>query len=205
MKLRTARPLLTVLATLLFAALSTTACVRTDLSTDEGVSAALERANGRGLGERHQCLERLDSVDVIVVGDFAYDRGCMLLGAFINGSWLEAEQLASKALRRLGWSKLGSPQREELGRVFTEEVLFYGDGRFMNNAHEAFSLTDTPSFEEPKVWSEGTQVRLRAWLHEPSGMTPTHQFRQIEVTIEPEGKVHSRTATKFSLPMDRLR
>ena len=202
---RSTRRLLAALGTSMLVSFSTAACARSDLTTDEGVSAALERSTGRGLSDRHPCVDRLDSVDVIVVGDFAYDRGCMLRGAFINGTWLEADQLASKALEKLGWTKLTSTEREQTGRIFIEEVILYGQGRILKYSHKAFSLTDTPSLEEPKLWSKGTQVKLRAWLHEPSGMMPIEEFRQIEVTIDSEGQVQSRGVSSFSVPMKRLR
>ena len=202
---RSARHLFGSLFVSLLVWFSMAACARAALTSDQGVSAALERSTGRGLSDRHPCVDRLDSVDVIVVGDFAYDHGCMLRGAFINGTWLDAEQLASKALGKLGWTKLTSTEREQTGRVFIEEVILYGQGRFMRYSHEAFSLSDTPSFEEPKVWSKGSEVKVIAWLHEPSGMMPIEEFRQVEVTIDSKGQVRSRGVSSFSVPMKRLR
>ena len=90
-----------------------------DLSTDAGVLAELQKRadakpvnpgqkGGRKLEARFVCIERLkESTEVIVIGFFAYDRGCRLDGAFVGSRYYEDQDaaLSRNALATLGWAK----------------------------------------------------------------------------------------------------
>src|SRR5687767_8708078 len=108
-----------------------------DLSTNEGVLAELQKRldakgdepgkkGGRKLDPKFVCIERLrESAKIIVIGGFAYDRGCRLQGAFVDSRYFEKDDLAltKNALAALGWETATPEQREKLALVWVAKGL----------------------------------------------------------------------------------
>lgn len=108
-----------------------------DLSTDEAVLAELQKrvdakrtelgkTGGSKLNARSVCIERLkESEKVIVVGFFAYDRGCRLDGAFIDSRYFESTDAAfsKNALAKFGWEKAPKRELEILALYWVEKGL----------------------------------------------------------------------------------
>ncbi len=116
-----------------------------DLSTDEGVIAALQeirdaknsvstgderldakrRAAGK-LEKKDVCIGRVkESAKVIVIGFFRTDVGCRFDGAFVNSRFHNRDEadLSKIALAALGWEKADRAGRERLAKIWVGECL----------------------------------------------------------------------------------
>ncbi len=105
-----------------------------DLSTDEGVitevykriEAEWEKAGKKGASKPKVCVERLkESEEIIVIGFFRTDVGCLLDAVFIDSRYFEREQfdLSKLALAAPGWEKAAKSERENLAKIWVEKGL----------------------------------------------------------------------------------
>jgi len=97
-----------------------------DLSTDEAVFKQVKKQKNKKFSQDDVCIERLkESARVIVVGFFAYDRGCRFDGVFIDSRYFETgdANLSNNALTALGWKKGKRVQREVLAKLWVEKGL----------------------------------------------------------------------------------
>ena len=97
-----------------------------DLSTDKAVIEQLEKLKSKEFSKDKVCIERLkESANVIVVGFFAYDRGCRFDGVFVNSVYFEKDNadLSKNALNALGWKKANQKEREKLAMIWVEKGL----------------------------------------------------------------------------------
>lgn len=117
-----------------------------DLSTDAGVIAELQKtvdaksaelAKGdekliakqkaaSKLSRETVCIERLkESAKIIVIGFFRTDGGCRFDGAFVDSRYYERENsdISRIALGALGWEKANQKERENLAKIWVEKAL----------------------------------------------------------------------------------
>jgi hypothetical protein len=117
----------------------------TDLSTDEGVLAALQKmidaknavsTGDKKLNTKRQTASRLEAKDIcikrvketakiIVIGFFRTDAGCHFDGAFIDSQYYEREvsDVSKIALAALDWEKASQKERENLAKIWVERGL----------------------------------------------------------------------------------
>ena len=171
-----------------------------DLSTDQAVIAEMQKIvdaereklglvgkGGSKLGPRDVCIKRLkESGKIIVIGFFAYDRGCRLDGAFIGSRYLKKgdPNFSREALAELGWEKAASKIREQLALNWTEKGLL----AFSTVLHSKDKDFGTGEFQPPRaVSNESGEVVVTLWIQLPSGRDPEKRFRRIELKFDSAG------------------
>ena len=195
------------LSAVLFALVLSAGCpaTATDLATDDGVRAAYKKATGDELNAEHGCIGRTGVRDVIVVGDFAYDRGCIMSGGFVGGAWLDTATLTATGPSKLGWATMDSKARADFALRWAEKVLFHWDGSFVPADNKAFTFEDTPAYTAPAAVAKGDGVVVTFWIEEPPGMQDRDVFDQIELTFDAKGAVTRASKAGFAVDGARLR
>lgn len=176
-----------------------------DLSTDEGVRAAYAKQTGEKLDERHGCTGRTGVKDVVVVGSFASDRGCILTGAFVAGRFITGDRLPTEGLAGAGWDTVAAADRPAFALQWAEKVLFHWGGDFVASSDKAFDFDDTPPFAPPAAVAEGDVVVVTAWVEEPPGMMDQDAFVLVELRFSSAGAVTRATKAQFAVAGERLR
>lgn len=151
-----------------------------DLSTNEAVLAELQRIAdaklealgkpaGRKLEARFVCIERLkESAEIIVIGGFAYDRGCRFQGVFVNSRYFEKDDaaLSKNALAALGWEKAPKREREMLAKFWVEKGLV----PFFTVLYTRDKELNDQAFQPPQVVSTKTgEIKVTLWVRLPRG------------------------------------
>ena len=170
-----------------------------DLSTDAAVLAELrKRANARNeqraggkkprpLEARDVCIERLkESAEVIVIGFFAYDRGCRLNGAFVRSRYYEEKDadLSQNALATLGWEKAPKREREMLASYWVQKGLL----AFFTPVQTKDKDLDAKDFHPPRAITEQNgEVVVTLWIELPAGMRREKEFKRVEYKFAKEG------------------
>lgn len=158
-----------------------------DLSTNDGVNAAREAISGKKLHDRSKrCIRRDPSLPgIVVVGGFAFDRGCRIEGVFVKSTYVAADDkgLSRNALEALGWKAANQQQREALARAWVAEGLL-AFMTVLSDKHEDFG---SRSFQPPlAVTKDDGQVVVTLWVRPPSGRVrgPLYQLREYKFTKE---------------------
>lgn len=150
-----------------------------DLSTDEAVHAELQKLRdakneSRGLANkprskieaRFVCIKRFsESPRVIVIGFFAYDRGCRLNGAFVDSDYFEAadSSLSRHALDALGWQNAAQSAREGLAKLWVEKGLV----GFRGVLHQPDDSVAADRFFPPQATSAADGViTVKLWVRD---------------------------------------
>jgi hypothetical protein len=171
-----------------------------DLSTNEGVLAELQRrldAKGEELGKkggskieaRFVCIQRLkESAKIIVIGGFAYDRGCRLQGGFVNSRYFEKDDPAwsKNALAMLGWEKAPKREREMLAKFWVEKGLL----PFFTVLYTKDKELNDHAFHAPQVVSTETgEIKVTLWLRLPSGKRREQGYQHVEYRFSRDGNL----------------
>jgi hypothetical protein len=153
-----------------------------DLSTDKAVHAELQKlrdAKNESLGltnkpggkieARFVCIKRFtESPRVIVIGFFAYDRGCRLNGAFVDSDYFEAADpsLSRHVLDALGWQHAAQSVREGLAKLWVEKGLL----GFQNVLHQPDNSVPSDRFFPPRAASAADGViTVKLWVRDDPG------------------------------------
>jgi hypothetical protein len=174
-----------------------------DLSTNDGVNAAREALAGKKLDDRSKrCIRRDPSLPgIVVVGSFAYDRGCRLQGAFLNSKYVAADEgsMSRSALKALGWKTATQQQRESLAQAWVEKGLL-GFSTVLSVKNEDFA---NHSFQPPQaVTKPAGVIVITLWVRLPAGRTRgiTYQLREYRFLkngeLEETTTIESFTATR---------
>jgi antitoxin component YwqK of YwqJK toxin-antitoxin module len=146
---------------------------------DTGLSNYLVSARGRGLPDEHGCVSRMPLFPgVVMVGDFAYDRGCM------GAEWVVDCKLASPAptaadlLARAGWARASAEQRITIASEYLRD---FGLG---NNGSISSDPTKPEWTVRPDQGLEGVM-----WVAAPSGMRRGSEKDKIRFTFAPDGSL----------------
>lgn len=175
---------------------------RDDLATDEGVNAAREARLGKKLPEYSKgCLKRpAELPEIILVGSFAHDRGCMLDGAFVKKRFLsKQENLSQAALESLGWRKADAGGRAELALEWTQFGLLAFGGYPLNEAKDDFRGRD---FQVPQAATDDEGVvSVTLWTRQPMGMRCQTAYDRLIFKFAADGSLAERKSLEsFSLP-----
>lgn len=158
-----------------------------DLSTDDGVNAAREMIAGKALDDHSKgCIRRDNSLPgIIVVGGFAFDYGCRLQGAFVNSSYLAAddEAFSRTALEALGWRIGNQSQREKIAQAWVAKGLM----AFLTVVSVKDADFASHSFQLPQT-STGADhsVVVTLWVRLPSGRVrgTTYELREYKFSTD---------------------
>ena len=154
-----------------------------DLSTDEAVYAELQKIRdaknerlgltnktGSKIEARFVCIKRFtESLRVIVIGFFAYDRGCRLDGVFVDSSYIETAdpELSRRSLEALGWQNAVQPARESLAKLWVEKGLL----AFRNVVYQPNdSLTAERVFPPQAASAADGVITVKLWVRDDPGM-----------------------------------
>ncbi|HEX8734205.1 MAG TPA: hypothetical protein VF721_02710 [Pyrinomonadaceae bacterium] len=182
---------------------------RYDLSTNEGVNAAREQIRGKKPENMSKgCIKRpAELPEIILVGSFAYDRGCMLDGAFVKKYFLsrQDENLSKRALESLGWRKADSAKREEIALRWTQFGLLAFGGYPIVKTNEDF---DGREFHEPQSQTdEDKNVTVTLWIRQSTGMRCETNYQRASFIFNKDGNLQERKSIdSFTIPFqNRLR
>ncbi|MFY9621034.1 MAG: hypothetical protein WAM70_20460 [Pyrinomonadaceae bacterium] len=158
-----------------------------DLSTDEGVAAAVETLTGKKMDRRSlTCIRRDRELPLVVVGNFAFDRGCAFEGVFVNGRYFGQSEAASSegVLDTLGWKTANQEQREKLVQAWVVKGLL----AFVKVLHQKNEDFENRSFQPPQVVSkEAGEISITLWLRMPSGRSRGRSYILREYRFSKDG------------------
>lgn len=158
-----------------------------DLSTDEGVAAALETLTGKKMDRRSlTCIRRDRELPLVVVGSFAFDRGCGFDGVFVNARYFGQSDaaLSEGVLNTLGWKAANQEQREKLVQAWVVKGLL----AFVKVLHQKNEDFENRSFQPPQVVSkEGGEISITLWLRMPSGRVRGRSYILREYRFSKDG------------------
>lgn len=159
-----------------------------DLSTNEGVNAAREAVTGKPVDDRSmRCVRRDGSLNkIVMVGNFAYDYGCRLEGAFIRSRYLTArdKDLSKAALEELGWKAANQKQREALSEAWVAKGLL-GFSEVPSRKPEDFG---THPFQAPQVITRANgETVVTLWVRLPSGRSRGRAYQLREYKFSSDG------------------
>jgi antitoxin component YwqK of YwqJK toxin-antitoxin module len=131
-----------------------------DCDTDAGLSKVLESARGKGLPDERACVTRVPLFPgVIMLGSFAYDRGCMGADFVVDCKLVTPAPSSAELLARAGWAKASGEQRLEIAEEYIREFALRNEG----------NVTSDPDEPQWKVLDDGG-VEGVVWVAEPAGM-----------------------------------
>lgn len=171
---------------------------KVDLSTDESVilelqkrvdakRAELGKAGGSKLNKQSVGIRRLkESEKVIVVGFFAYDRGCRLDGAFVDSRYFESTDaaLSKNALAAFGWEKAPKREREMLALYWAKKGLL----AFFTVLETRDKDMKEIEFHPPQAaTAENGEINVALWIRLPPGMRRGKGFKRVEYKFAKDG------------------
>lgn len=162
-------------------------CAPSDLSTDEGVMKFYCWETGMVYEEAKDwiCVERFaDHDNVIVIGAFAHDRGCMIRSLIVDkevGNWRE---MIPVALNTMGWENKAT--REDLLMKLIHE-LDMGWGGVVDQPSEEFKKGPPNKFFPPSVTTGEDGYSVDFWVLEPGGMLPENAYSLYHLEFNEEG------------------
>jgi hypothetical protein len=157
-----------------------------DVSTDAALTKSVKTATGTLLSkESLACVKRLegDFAKVVVVGQFAHDRGCAVMGYFADGEWVGEKGTAAKALASAGWKDPNS--REALALQW---------------ANEGMASSGMEPGTAAKLNGDGSVV-VEGWRRLPIGMQPIRRSQKLELTFSIGGDVTTKVLEEKSEPI----
>jgi antitoxin component YwqK of YwqJK toxin-antitoxin module len=130
-------------------------------ASDDATAEAYKKQTGKELDKEHRCIEHAAHFPGwALIGDFAYDRGCMGSSVMLDCKLVKSVE-ARTLLDRAGWAAARAPAREKIAMDYVREVAIAWEG----------SMSDEP--EPPKTVRESDGgITITAWIAEPAGMTP---------------------------------
>ena len=157
-----------------------------NLSTDQAVIEQLGKLKNKEFSRDKVCIERLkESANVIVIGFFAFDRGCRLDGAFVNSVYFEEEgtNLSKNALNALGWKKANQKEREKLTMIWVEKGLL----AFSTALYTKDKDFKVGEFYPPQVVTEENgETIVRLWV---SVMRRKKEYHNLEYRFTKDGNL----------------
>jgi len=159
-----------------------------DLSTDEKVMAELNKGRKEPLEEGEVCIERPEEFkDLILIGYFADDRGCMLGDAFYKGEKIDIEKSSSKILMDNGWAERKNKADLALEWVVNVSALWE---TVVSEEPDNFDTTGEHIFSAPEIQLlDNGSVIIKCWIKEPSGMAPEDEYYKLLVEFSDKGEI----------------
>ena len=123
---------------------------------------------------------------MIVIGFFAYDRGCRLDGAFVGSRYYEDKDaaLSKNALTALGWAKAPQREREMLASYWVQKGLL----AFFTVLQTRDKDLNDNEFHPPRaVTAENGEITVTLWIQMPSRMRRGKEFKRVEYKFAKDG------------------
>jgi hypothetical protein len=157
------------------------------LETDDEVLAELRRLHNKEFRKEDLCIQRPKSFsDVILVGLFAYDRGCRLGDAFFKGKLVNISENHREIFQSTGWNNNSSENSKILRAWFIEIFCAF-----------RHPVTSRPKDFPEDRWFELTVDHIngnyvvKGWVQEPVGMKPEMVFKVHEIEFDENGNFQS--------------
>ncbi|KAA3662872.1 MAG: hypothetical protein DWQ04_12280 [Chloroflexi bacterium] len=169
-----------------------------DLSTDEGVQRAYEQEKGEGVQVVNFCMERPSSLqDIILVGFFADDAGCLYDEMFVDGELGTIRDMTAAGLAHNGWAD--ESQREALALIWAEAIIFV-EVAMMQQENDDFISESQPFSPPSATLNDDGSVTLEIWVEYPGGMLPETTYKLHEIKILADGSPDfNRVAEQFTI------
>lgn len=120
--------------------------------------------------------------ELVWVGSFANDRGCMGEGVIASCVW-NATGYAAKAMARAGWVKAPLAAKRALALAWLREL------ENMN----LYDGGDAPKkVTAPKAELRGEGLVVTAWVQAPPGMLPQREFYELKIEFAADGSIAKR-------------
>ncbi len=146
-----------------------------------------ETVTGKKVDRRSRtCIRRDRELPLVVVGTFAFDRGCMFDGVFVNARYFGKSDaaLSEGVLDTLGWKAANQEQREKLVQAWVVKGLL----AFVKVLHQKNEDFENRSFQPPQVVSkEGGEISITLWLRMPSGRVRGRSYILREYRFSKDG------------------
>ncbi len=155
-----------------------------DLSTDEKVLAELQRLSGRTYDKKDVCIRRTGLNDLIMVGFFANDRGCMGSDAFFKGELIKPEEHISEILKHSGWE--GSDEKKKALAKYWITDVYVGWESVTSHKPEGFPGN---LWFEPRYELKDGGVAATCWIQKPSGMMPQAVYHAVQIYFDKNGNI----------------
>lgn len=164
----------------------------TDCDTDAGLSNYLARARGEGLPDEHACVTREPMFPgVIMLGRFAYDRGCMGADFVVDCKLASPAPSAAELLARAGWARATGEQRIEIAKAYLAELALGNAG----------SITSEPDEPQWQVLPDGG-VEAIVWVAGPVGMRRGVDKDKLRFTFAADGSLKREPLEHLSAQED---
>ena len=124
---------------------------------------------------------------LLMVGSFAYDRGCMLRGYVWDCAFHDGMPPSRVVLESVEWHKTRGNAKKQLALAYVHEVhlLFRG------------TVSDEPTPPRVTLTRNGGAI-VTVWLQDPPGRRPGWRRRLLEVTLAKDGTVTETTVRTTS-------
>lgn len=170
--------------------------VQRQLETDEQVLKALNDETGNDYSERDVCIQRsVRFNDFIMIGYFAYDRGCAGSDCFYKGRLSEVKLSAKDILNENGWSD--ESKRLDLVKYFMLEVSGAWES-IVQKEHEDFTA-EGQQWSAPQSEKSGDGYTATAWVQRGAGMLPARSYYKVQYIFDSDGTLSSvNKSSRFS-------
>ncbi len=171
-----------------------------DLSTDEKVLEELNkgRTDKNKINKDDICIERPEKFkDLILIGYFAHDRGCMGNEVFYKGNRSTIDKVTAEVLMDAGWKD--KVQREAIAIQYVVKVLLQWEIP-LETEPENFKSNGDYTFMPPTAITENSETTVSVWTREPPGMAREDYFYLFTVTFGKNGEiVKSQVTDRFTV------
>ncbi len=167
------------------------------------LARAYRAITGREADPRYVCGRAVRGFsDVVVIGGFAHDRGCAVIGVAVASRPFELAHGTPVGLARAGWATAPPPERARLALAWTSGVLL-AFRTALDTAPEAFARPGAPAFANPAATPlPDGGVRVELWVQEPAGMLPQFAFTRVAFTFARDGSAgRAERLDAFQVPM----
>lgn len=156
-----------------------------DVSSKEKIKKAMEEIDGKEYSDRAICDRKSRNFeDLILIGYFAYDRGCKGDKAFYKGQYINPVENAATILYDHNWKK----NKEQLAIDFTKDVITAWES--VLRKYDIKEDSNTFHVPQSKIIDNG-DVEVICWVKEPTGMRPVNDYYRLKVVFDKKGNISS--------------
>jgi hypothetical protein len=166
------------------------------LETDEQILAALNDETGNDMDKKDVCIIRSTKFnDLILIGYFAYDRGCAGNDCFYKGNFKGISDISKAVMVDHGWSD--ESKRLDLVKEFMLDVSGAWETVALEE-HEDFVVENQEWVEPQSEIVDDTYV-ASAWIRQGAGMRKARSYYKVKYIFEKDGALRSvNRSSRFS-------
>lgn len=175
-----------------------------DLSTDDKVLEALNQAEKRdakdALEKSDVCIKRSDNFkNLITIGFFANDAGCMFAGFFVSGEYItDYSQASRNVLKETDWVVPGKTieENQKIALQWMEEVSAFETILDSDKTPKDFEKANAPKYHPPSVQAVSDRDAggwiVNYWVREESGMSPENTYKEMQFMLLSTGHMQDK-------------